>query len=449
MKQQQGTSVSASQSYPCWMMLMLLLVALCSFIDRVIVATLGPAIKAELGITDTQFGLLTGLAFALLYTSAGIPVARLADRYNRIRLLSVSAAIWSLMTMLSGAAANFVQLLLLRLGLGLAESAANPSTISLISDHFPRQKRASALAVVALGASLGSLLGGFGGGWLGEAVGWRATFVIIGAPGVLLALLLVLTLREPVRGCFDEPAAMAGEAPGFRALMRTLRDKPAFLNLAFACGLTSFVNFGVLMFLPIYFGRAYDMGMAQAGLLFGLVTSISNGAGTILGGFGADWAAKRDERWYAWLPALCLLITAPFYMFGLSFTRWQVALPLVGGAALLAFTFYAPTFAAIQNMVEPRMRASASAIVIFFQNLVGMGLGPLFVGYMSDFYADRLFARGDYREQCTGAVAATIEACTTASATGIRYAMITCAVVLFWAALHYYLGSRTLRRDMI
>ncbi|HWL47892.1 MAG TPA: MFS transporter [Sphingomonadaceae bacterium] len=436
------------EGYPYWLMFMLLLVALSSFIDRVIVATLGPGIKADLGITDTQFGLLTGLAFALLYTSAGIPVARLADRYNRINLLTISIAIWSVMTVLSGAAVNFVQLLLLRLGVGVGEAAANPSTISLLSDRFPRNRRASALAVVAMGASLGSLVGGFGGGWLGEHLGWRAAFVIVGAPGLVLALLIFLTLRELPRGRYDEGRKFSADTPSFGTLLRTIRSKPAFLHMAMACGLTSFVNFGVLLFLPLYFGRAYGMGMAQAGLLFGLVTSISNGLGTLFGGFGADWAAKRDERWYAWLPALCLVVTAPFYMFGLTLPDWRIALPIVGCAAILAFTFYAPTFGAIQNMVEPRMRASASAILIFFQNLVGMGLGPLFVGYMSDRYAAHLFTAGDHAAVCVGQAAVTLPDCASAGANGIRYAMVTCAAFLFWAALHYWLASRTLRRDM-
>jgi len=436
------------QRYPVWMMVILMLVALSSFIDRVIVATLGPAIKADLGISDTQFGLLTGLAFALLYTSAGIPVARLADRYNRVWLLGIATTIWSVMTMLSAYAANFTQLLLLRLGVGVGESAANPCTISMVSDRFPRHKRASALAVVALGASAGSLVGGFGGGWLGEHVGWRHAFLIVGAPGLILTALILLTLKEQPRGRFDDPARSVGETPSFVAMLRTLRTKPAFLNMAFACGLTSFVNFGILLFLPIYFGRAYELSMTQAGLLFGVTTAVSNGIGTLLGGFGADWAGRRDERWYAWLPAITLTVAAPLYMLGLSLPSWQAALPVVILAATLAFTFYAPTFGAVQNMVEPRMRASASAIIIFFQNLVGMGLGPLFVGFLSDTLATRLFAGDDYAGQCAGSAARTVDACVSAGSLGIRYAMIACALVALWAALHYWLASRTVRRDM-
>ena len=434
--------------YPVWMMIVLLFVSLSSFIDRVIVATLGPAIKADLGISDTQFGLLTGLAFALLYTSVGIPVARLADRYNRVRLLAVATTVWSAMTMLSGYAANFTQLLLLRLGVGVGEAAANPCAISMVSDQFPRSKRATALAVVALGAALGSLIGGFGGGWLGEHLGWREAFLIVGAPGLLLAAIILFTLKEPVRGRFDDPALTAGDTPNFMAMLRTVGRKPAFLNMAFACGLTSFVNFRILLFLPIYFGRAYGMSMTQAGLLFGLTTSVSNGVGTMLGGMGADWAGKRDERWYAWLPALALVVAAPLYVFGLSLPDWQFALPVVAVAAILAFSFYAPTFGAVQNMVEPRMRASASAIIIFFQNLVGMGLGPLFVGYLSDRFATRLFA-GDYASQCAGSAANRVAECAVAGSLGIRYAMMAVAVVAFWAALHYWLASRSLRRDMI
>jgi MFS family permease len=435
-----------AERYPYWLMTMLVLVALVSFIDRVIVATLGPAIKRDLGISDTQFGLLTGLAFALLYTSAGIPVARLADRFNRVKLLGVAIALWSLMTTASAAAGNFIQLLLLRVGVGIGEAAANPCTISILSDRFPRDKRAVALATVAMGASFGSLVGGFGGGWLGEHYGWRQAFLIVGLPGFILAAVIVLTVRELPRGRFDPPSTGTDVAPRFSELVRKLARKPAFIHMALGCGLTSFVNYGVFLFLPIYFGRAFDMSMTQAGLLFGLVTSISNAVGTMGGGIGAQWAGRRDERWYAWLPALCLVTTAPLYMFGLSLPRWEMALPVVGTAAILAFTFYAPTFAATQNMVEPRMRASTAAIMIFFQNLVGMGLGPLFVGAMSDFYASRLHGP-DHASVCAGTAATTVRSCIEASATGIRYAMVTCAAVLFWAALHYLLAARWIRRD--
>jgi MFS family permease len=435
-----------AERYPFWLMAMLVLVALVSFIDRVIVATLGPAIKRDLGISDTQFGLLTGLAFALLYTSAGIPVARLADRFNRVKLLGAAIALWSLMTTASAAAGNFVQLLLLRVGVGIGEAAANPCTISLIGDRFPRDKRAVALATVAMGASLGSLVGGFGGGWLGEHYGWRLAFLLVGLPGFLLAGIILLTVRELPRGRFDPPRAGSDVAPRFPELLRKLAAKPAFIHMALGCGLTSFVNYGVFLFLPIYFGRAFDMSMTQAGLLFGLVTSISNAVGTMGGGIGAQWAGRRDERWYAWLPALCLVTTAPLYMFGLSLPHWEMALPVVGTAAILAFTFYAPTFAATQNMVEPRMRASTAAIMIFFQNLVGMGLGPLFVGAMSDFYAARIHG-ADHASVCAGTAATTVRSCIEASATGIRYAMVTCATVLFWAALHYLLAARWIRRD--
>ncbi|BAK68478.1 major facilitator superfamily protein [Sphingobium sp. SYK-6] len=441
------TAGAEPEPYPYWMMFILLLVALSCFIDRVIVAALGPAIKADLGISDAQFGLLTGLAFALLYTTAGIPVARLADRRKRVPLLAIATTIWSLTTMLSAYAANYWQLLLLRLGVGIGESAASPCTVSMVSDRFPRNKRATALAVVALGASFGSLIGGFGGGWLGETFGWRNTFLMVGAPGMLLAL-LILTVKEPVRGRFDDPASMAREAPRFMAMLRILRAKRTFLHLGMACGLTSFVNFGILLFLPMYFGRAYEMSMTQAGLLFGIVTAVSNGTGTLLGGMGADWAGKRDERWYAWLPAICLACAAPLYMIGLSMPNWQTAMPLVVIGATLAFTFYAPTFGAVQNMVEPRMRGTASAIIIFFQNLVGMGIGPLFVGFLSDTFAARMFA-GDYAAQCHGSTAQTAVECAAAGTLGIRYAMVICACFAFWAAFHYWKASRTLKDDII
>jgi len=435
--------------YPLWMVILLIAVSASAFIDRVIVATLGPAIKADLEITDGQFGLLSGLAFALLYTSAGIPIARLADRGNRVRLLAIATSIWSLMTALSGAAATYVQLLLLRIGVGVGEAAASPCTVSLVGDTFPRSKRASALATIAMGSSLGSLIGGYGGGWLGENLGWREAFIIVGLPGFILSALLFFTLKEPPRGMFEENRRNSADAPSFRAVLAQIASRRGFLHMMIACGLCSFVNFGVLTFLPIYLGRAFTMSMTEAGLLFGLVSSFSNATGTLLGGFGSDWAAKRDERWYAWLPALCLLLALPIYAFGLLQNDWRVAMPIITVGAVLAFTFFAPTFAATQNMMEPRTRASASAVLIFFQNVVGAGLGPLFVGMMSDFLAARFYGGDAYTTVCSGASVTADPECAQAASLGIQYAMVACVFFLLWGSFHYFMASRTLKKDLV
>ncbi|MXO66831.1 spinster family MFS transporter [Altericroceibacterium endophyticum] len=440
----------AARKYPTWLVILLILVATSSFIDRVIVATLGPSIKEDLGITDGQFGMLTGLGFAFLYATFGMPLARLADRGNRVSLMAIATAVWSVMTALSGMAVNFFQLLLLRVGVGIGEAAASPCTISLIGDTFPREKRASALAIVALGSSLGSLIGGFGGGWLGEHVGWREAFVIVGLPGLLLAVLIHFTLKEPERGQFEANTRFGPETPPFTAVMKEIFSRKAFLFMSLGCGMTSFVNFGVLMFLPIYLGRAFEMSMTQAGLLFGIVTSVSNAIGTLVGGYGSDWAAKRDIRWYAWLPALCVLITAPLYIIGLLQSEWIVAMPIITCAAIFVFTFYAPTFAATQNMMQPRMRATASAVLIFFQNVVGMGLGPLFVGLMSDHFAARAFrGEGDYLAQCVDQLGTLNQSCNLAATSGIQTAMVCCVLFLGLASLSYFLAGRTIRKDFI
>nr|WP_255682201.1 MFS transporter [Luteimonas sp. BDR2-5] len=425
-----------------------------NFMDRIIVATVGQAMKLDLELSDLQLGLLGGMAFALFYALLGIPLARLSERYSRVRILAACVALWSLMTTLCGVAQNYIQLLLLRIGVGVGEAGSTPASHSLIADHFPAKRRATAFALFALGVPLGSFCGAILGGWIVQNMGWRAAFLILGIPGIALALLVALTLREPPRGLADGAVEQARTPPPpLLEVIRLILRKKTFVHLTIGCALVGFANFGINMFMPIYFSRVFGMSFAQAGLAFGLITGIGAMAGNGIGGFLSDWAGKRDTRWYLWVVALGVAVATPFYLFAFLQTNWIVAAAMMLVFGSMMYIWYGPTFAVAYTMVGPRMRASASAVVLLVNTLIGQGLGPIFIGGASDVFTARAFGSGDHAQSCSAAALAgagpdAAAACAQAAAQGIRYATVICGLVFLWGAFHYYLASRTLARDM-
>lgn len=446
--------VQDSRGYLRWLLGLLIAVYASSALDRLILSTLGPAIKRDLLMTDLQFGLLGGIAFALLYTTLGLPIARLADRHNRVTIISIAVAFWSAMTALCGLAGSFVQLLLFRMGVSMGEAGCSPPCYSLVSDHFPRERRASAIAWMGLGVPLGAMIGAFIGGAAAEHLSWRTAFFIAGLPGLLLALVVKLTLKEPVRGRYDADAGRkAGEVPKFSAVLRRIGKRPAFLNLMAAASLCIFCNFGINLFLPTFFVRVHHMGMGEVGLYFGLINGVAaavgvTGLGLVIGRLG-----RADARWYGWGPGLLLLAGSPFYIWAFIQPSLNLTLALLLIFSPIAYCFLGPAMGATQNMVEPRMRASAAAIFLFVMNMIGGGLGPLFMGWASDHFAAGSFL-GDYVRACPAglppenASALAAKACTDASAYGVKWALAACACFLIWAAIHSLLAARTIRRDM-
>jgi len=440
--------------YRAWMMTLLVAVYASSSLDRLIIAVLGPAIKADLRISDLQFGLLGGIAFAFLYTAFGIPVARLADRRNRIVIVSIATAVWSAMTALCGLAANFTQLLLLRIGVGLGEAGCSPPCYSLISDQYPPRMRAGAIAILGLGVPLGSMVGAFLGGWASEFISWRSAFVMAGLPGLLLAALVFFTLKEPARGMFDPVASRIGTPPTFGAVLRAIAAKPAFLHLTAAAALCIFCNLGLNLFIPTFLVRSHGLSYSQAGFYFGLVTGISAAIGTTGLGLLIARLARRDVRWYGWGPALVLVAGAPFYILGLVQTDFAAGYGLILASSCIGFAFLGPSIGATQNMMEPRMRASAAAVLLFAMHMVGGGLGPTFMGWASDLFAARAFGVG-YAASCPSGLApvdassSIVSACNAASEEGLRYALVACALFFFWAAFHAYMATRTMARDLM
>ncbi|WP_313806269.1 MFS transporter [Sphingobium sp.] len=444
-----------SRGYRIWAMGLLLLIYASNFVDRVILAALGPSIRADLKISGTQLGLLGGIAFALFYTLLGIPIARLAERRSRVAIIAAATAIWSAMTALCGTAANFGHLLLFRVGVGVGEAGLTPPAYSLISDYFPARRRASALSIFLLGIPLGSFLGATIGGWFAREHGWRAAFYVLGLPGIALALIAWITLREPPRGASDPRHLRGGETPSLMVVLKLLWAKRSFRHIAMAASLTSFANFGNNLFLPSFFSGVHHLDIATSGLLFGLLTGLAGVVGTFVGGFGTDRAGRRDRRWTLWLPAIGLLVGAPFFMIGVALPNWLGGFLLMLVSSMFFYSWSPALNGALQNMVTARMRASAAAILSVIFNLFGTGLGPVFVGFLNDFYAQRAFTAGSYAVTCPGggalpgATQMVVDACSAATQMGVRLAIITTAVAYFWSAIHFYLAGRHIRDDIL
>ncbi|MCU0947428.1 MAG: MFS transporter [Porphyrobacter sp.] len=367
----------------------LLAVYVFNFIDRQIVNILAEPIARDLKLSDTQIGLMTGLAFALFYTVLGIPIARFADRpaTNRPRLIAVALALWSAMTALCGLAQNFWQLLLARIGVGVGEAGCTPPAHSLISDIVPPEKRASALAFYSLGIPVGTLLGMIIGGTLVDLMSWRDAFVIVGLPGVALALAVWFILKDPrqsnaaalLRAQSQPPALPLGQA------VAEVMTSRAFVLLLFAGSAASFLAYGKTTWTTIFFQRTHGMTPGQVGLWFGLLGGLCGMLGTWAGGYLADKFGAINRRHVLTAPAVGMALAVPLAIAAYEATSWPVALALLALPTVFNSFYYGPTYSAAQGLVPLRARAIAAATLLFFQNLIGLGLGPLFFGMLSDW----------------------------------------------------------------
>ena len=366
----------------------LLIVYIFNFIDRQIVNILAEPIARDLGLSDTQIGLMTGLAFALFYTVLGIPIARFADRSSTSRpaVIAVSLAIWSGMTALCGLAQNFSQLLLARIGVGVGEAGCTPPAHSLISDIVPPEKRSSALAFYSLGIPIGTLMGMVIGGILADFVGWREAFLIVGLPGVALALVVWFVLKDPRRSDAqmilrnqNQPAALP-----LTDALRVVMSSRAFVLLLFAGSAASFLSYGKTTWTTIFFQRTHDLTPGEVGLWFGIVGGVGGIVGTVLGGYLADRFGAKNRRHVLSAPAIGMALAVPLALLAYNSPSWPMALVLLFLPTMFNSFYYGPTYSAAQGLVPIRARAIAAATLLFFQNLIGLGLGPLFFGMLSD-----------------------------------------------------------------
>jgi predicted MFS family arabinose efflux permease len=427
----------------------LFLVCFFNLADRTVFSVLAPLIRVDLALSDTQIGLLQGLAFALLYGGLGIPVGWLAERYSRVGIIAVATAFWSAATALSGVAGNFWQMLLARVGVGTGEAGFTAPTSSLIADHFPRERRASAMSLVMLGLPLGAMMGALLAGVIAERWGWRAVFYAFGVPGLLVALTVWLGLSEPPRGLADGVAQRRPPAP-LRAVFSHLWSVPSLRWIVIGASICSIGIQGVAQFMVLYFVRSFQLPISSAAALFGIVSGASLAVGLVVGAFGTDRASARDVRWWVIGPTIALVLTTVFFVIGFRGASLPVAVALIALGCLGAMIHYGPSVGLIQNLTPVNMRSSAAAVFAMFYALVGTGVGPTFVGLASDRIAAGALGQTGYVEICRpGSIAPELAtACAESARTGLIGALTLCVLTYAIAALFYWLASRTLREDL-
>ncbi len=379
---------TATRSYRRYVLFILTLVYVFNFVDRQILVILQEPIKAELGLSDTQLGLLTGFAFAIFYVVIGIPIARWADVGNRRNIVSLAIVVWSGMTAISGLAQNYVQLLLARIGVGVGEAGASPPSHSMISDYYAPEERGAAMSIYSMGLYIGILVGLLLGGWLSDKIGWRMAFFAVGLPGILMAVVVRYTLKEPPRGgttMVSDPNV--GERYTFKETLSYLWGSVAFRNASLAAGFCAFAGYSSLTFTPSFLIRSHGMSVSEVGLALGLIIGISGVIGALSGGFLADKFGKKDMRWYMWVPGIGVFIGLPFSLLALNLESLNATLACIFIGNIFMSCYLGPTVAIAHHLVKPSMRATTSAILYFILNIVGLGCGPVVTGMVSDYLA--------------------------------------------------------------
>jgi MFS family permease len=434
---QNASTFAASDTYRNYVLFILFVVYGLSYVDRQILSILMEPIRKEFNFGDTELGLLSGLAFAIFYATLGIPIARFADRHNRVNIIALSLALWSIATALTGKATSFGHLLLARIGVGVGEAGCNPSAYSIISDYYPKERRATAQSTYSLGVYFGQFLGYVAAGFIAQEYGWRYAFYIVGIPGIAMALIVKFTLREPPRG-FSEPASyVPAPPPRTRAVLKKLATLPAFRNLSFASGLHALVAYGLNNYYSAFLMRSHGMTLAETSTALAVITLTGGLAGTYLGGKLSDIFSARnggDPRYQMWVPAIALLINIPVWLLALLLPGKYAVMAMMIPAIALGATYLGPSISATHQLVGVRERAVSGALLLFVLNLIGLGMGPTLTGVISDALRDNFVTAGMELE--------------TARAHGLKYALCIMSIANIWSAFHYWRAGKTLREDI-
>jgi MFS transporter, Spinster family, sphingosine-1-phosphate transporter len=398
---------------------LLVFVNILNFLDRLLPSILVEAIRKDLKLSDTQIGLMGGVAFALVYSFGSVWLARVADRRSPRAVISISLAVWSVATVFSGLAQNFAHLLLARSSVAAGEAGSTPAGHSLIARIFPDTSRAMAMAIFSLGVPIGATLGLSLGGWINDALNWRAAFFVAGVPGLIIAVLIRFVIPDPPRS-----SRGAQSVGGFFDALRLLFAKRSFRHMAIASSLFAIGSYAMNVFAAAFLIRIHHVTAAQAGLLFGLAFGLGGLVGTFSGGALGDWLGRRDPRWRLGVPAIGLALSAPTALAAFLASNLAISVACLTGVYLFGLMYLAPTFAAAQSLVPDAIRATVSGVLLFCLTLVGATVGPLLVGFLSDVLAPHY-----------GALA-------------LRYALSLMPVTMIWSALHFALAARALPTDL-
>jgi len=403
---------------------LLLLIFTFSNIDRHILSVLLEPIKHDLNLSDTQLGFLSGLAFAVFYSTLGIPIAMYADRRGRKHVILIAIAVWSAMTVLCGMAANFIQLALARMGVSIGEAGSSPPSNSMIADLYPPHRRATAMAIFSLGINIGIFGGFMVGGWINDLYGWRAAFYVVGVPGLIIAAVGWLTMREPPRGHADGLMGTPIVTPPLGSVFKHVWETKSIRHIIAGASLSAFVGYGGVAWTASYLIRNHGMTTTEAGRIIGAYVGIAGGLGVYAGGVLADRLGRRDHRWSLWLVALAGLLSAPFYVGFLLTDNTELALALWAVPVFVSVFYIGSTGAFVQGLTPLGMRSVVPAVNLLIINVIGLGLGPMTVGVLSDLFAPSL------------------------GNDSLRYALLVVSNAWLWGGLHFYLASRTLNRDL-
>jgi MFS family permease len=475
-------------SYRGYVLSVLTLVYTLNFIDRNLLAVIAQPVITAFDLSDSQYGFLNGPPFAIFYALMGIPIAMAADRYNRVAIIALCIAIWSVMAALCGFATSFLFLLIARIGVAIGEAGGTPPANSIIADYFPPRNRAGALGIYATGVTIGGALSNaFGGpiatglngvavqGWLtgigwtsaasaldwSQVEGWRIAFVVIGAPGIVVSLLVALTVKEPPRGYSDAPGTGGAQKASFRETFRELRSKWTFWTMTLGASLAALVGYGLVGFQAPMAQRIHGIAPGEFALGFGVPLALSSAVGTFLGGFLAERLTPRSHNAVCWLPAVGLLLSIPLYeiAFFMPTERLGLALVLWCVGAACHYFYLGSQYTIGQGVVSARSRASAIAILLLCVALIGNGLGPQIVGWLSDLYMGMQLQSSGMGDMLNTAICRARDlsslpeaqqvVCRAAYGEGLRLSMATTALVFIPAAALFALSGRTYRKDLV
>ena len=420
-------TLSRSSVYRFYVLGILTVVGIFNWMDRQLFSILLEPIKHDLHLTDTQLGLLGGIAFGLFYAAVGLPLARYADHSNRRQLLVFALALWSGMTTLCGACSTFATMFLARMGVGIGEAGGAPASQSMLSDYFPPQARGLAMGAFYTFVPIGYVFAYAMGGLLNETIGWRSAFLLFGVPGLLLAALIRFTVKEPRRGQSELREIAVVTAQPLVSTLKAFARVPSLRHIPVAGALHGLGAFGAAVWVPAYFMRVHSMSSFAIGGRLALLMGTFGFAGALLGGYLSDRlsARRHDSRWVMWVPAFFLLLSVPFLLLTFTASRPGLALSFYAVPVLCNHIVLGPIVSTMQTLAGVQRRATVAAFYLFFVNLISMGMGPLVIGVCSDFFHSKF---GNH---------------------ALQYSIMTLtAVTCTWAAVHLLLASRTITRDL-